>query len=80
VGAYRIIDNSSSLRLQPRLGDVEGVDEDGGHNGRAGRREGALGEAHVSLGRGRGRRRRRGPRARGLVHGRGDGAGAGAEP
>jgi len=78
VGAYRIIDNSSSLRLQPRLGDVEGVDEDGGHDGRAGRREGALGEAHVSLG--RGRRRRRGPRPRGLLHGRGDGAGPGAEP
>lgn len=37
------------------LGDVEGVDEDGGDNGGAGRRDGPLREPHGALG---GRRRR----------------------
>jgi hypothetical protein len=36
------------------LGDVEGVDEDGGDDGGSGRRNGAFGESHGPLGRWRG--------------------------
>lgn len=48
------------------LGDVERVDEDGGDDGCAGGRHGALGEAHPALGR-RHRRRRRRRWLRGLL-------------